>query len=70
MIKDFIIKNRFALIGGALGAVGGYAYYYFIGCSTGACAITSSPFMSTIWGTAMGALLFQMFEKKDIKTEE
>jgi hypothetical protein len=35
-------KKRFvSLIGAFTGGVAGYLYYYFIGCSTGNCAITS-----------------------------
>lgn len=39
-----------------LGAVGGYAYYYFIGCVSGSCPITSNPWSSTAYGTLLGAL--------------
>lgn len=42
-------------IGG--GAIVGYLYYRLIGCSTGACAITSRPLPSIIYGAAMGAML-------------
>lgn len=41
----------------ALGALGGFAYYYFIGCASGACAITSNPYISTGYGALMGAAL-------------
>ncbi len=40
-----------------LGAAGGYAYYHFIGCSTGTCPITSSPYISTGYGALLGLLL-------------
>jgi len=40
-----------------LGALGGYAYYYFIGCSSGACPITSNPWISTAYGAGMGLIL-------------
>lgn len=40
-----------------MGAVAGYAYYYFIGCANGTCAITANPVNSTLYGTIMGALL-------------
>lgn len=40
------------LAGGGLG----FASYWFIGCSTGACALTSNPYLSTGWGAALGAL--------------
>lgn len=58
-------KKRFvSLIGAFLGGVAGYLYYYFIGCSTGSCAITSRPFNSIIYGAIMGYLLASVFEKK------
>lgn len=53
-----------SLIGAFLGGVAGYLYYYFIGCSTGSCAITSRPFNSIIYGAIMGYLLASVFEKK------
>jgi len=36
------------------GAVAGFLYYHFIGCESGQCAITSSPYMSVIWGGFIG----------------
>ncbi|RKY94619.1 MAG: hypothetical protein DRQ01_01925 [Ignavibacteriae bacterium] len=38
-----------------IGALGGYFYYYFIGCNNG-CAITGSPTNSTAYGAVIGAL--------------
>lgn len=52
-----------ALIGTLLGFVGGYAYYYFIGCTSGTCPITSNPYISIAWGGMMGYLLGDMFVK-------
>lgn len=40
----------------ALGAVLGYAFYKFVGCRTGACPITSNPWMSTLYGAVLGGL--------------
>jgi hypothetical protein len=45
------------LLGVVLGAVAGYAYYRFVGCSTGACPITSNPWISTAYGAGVGLLL-------------
>lgn len=72
-------KNRFIknleqiftsrlLIGLLIGAIGGYAYYYFAGCSTNTCPITSNPTNSIIYGTLVGGLLF--YRKKTKKTED
>ena len=52
------------VIGAIIGAGGGLAYWYFIGCTDGACPITSSPFLSVIWGALFGGLLFGTFNKK------
>ncbi len=41
----------------ALGALGGFAYYYFIGCANGTCSITSNPYISTGYGALIGAVL-------------
>lgn len=50
-------------IGIVVGSIAGYAYYFYIGCASGTCAITSKPLNSTIYGAAMGGLLFNMFIK-------
>ena len=49
--KMSIVKFILApLIGGFLG----FLYYKFIGCSSGACPITSNPWASTIYGVIIG----------------
>lgn len=52
------------LIGIVIGAFAGYAYYYFVGCASGTCAITSKPINSTLYGSLMGGLLFNLFVKE------
>ena len=68
-IMDFISKNKLTLIGLLIGALAGYLYYYFVGCASGTCAITSKPLNSTLYGAMMGALLFNIFQKENIKTK-
>lgn len=48
-------------IGAVAGAVAGYCYYRFVGCATGACAITSSPVISALYGGIIGALIGSLF---------
>lgn len=61
------IKWAIAII---TGAVLGFGYWYFIGCNTGACAITSSPVNSSIYGAVMGALLVNSFSGNSKKRSE
>ena len=62
---EFINKYKLTLIGIVIGAIGGYAYYYYVGCASGTCAITSKPLNSTLYGAMMGALLFNTFQKEE-----
>ena len=41
----------------AVGAIGGFLYYRFVGCANGACPITSNPYVSTVYGGVLGALI-------------
>ena len=63
---NFITQYKLSFIGIAIGAVSGYAYYHFVGCASGTCAITSKPLNSTLYGAMMGGLLFNLF-KTEIK---
>ncbi|MDO9680260.1 MAG: DUF6132 family protein [Bacteroidales bacterium] len=59
-----LIKREWLIIaGGVAGAAGGYLYWYFIGCNSGTCAITSSPLNSTLYGIVLGGLVFSLFKK-------
>jgi hypothetical protein len=49
-------------IGALLGAVGGWLYWNYFGCTTG-CAITSSPVNSSLYGALMGGLLLHSFQE-------
>jgi hypothetical protein len=59
------MKRKITLLAGiALGAISGYLYWYYIGCASGSCAITSSPVNSTLYGSLMGGLLTNVFHSK------
>jgi len=53
-----------SLIGILIGGIGGYIYYIKIGCVSGTCPITSNPWLTIIWGAAVGYLLGDMFKRK------
>ncbi len=54
---NFIIKYKRYFIGIILGAVAGYLYWYFIGCTSGTCPITSKWYNSSVYGAIFGVLL-------------
>ena len=60
----FIKKHLLVFAGILTGAVGGYLYYHFVGCTTGTCPITSNPLNSTLYGSIMGGLMFSLFQKE------
>ena len=57
-------KYKRDLIGITLGAVAGFLYWKFVGCSSGTCMITSKPINSTLYGALMGFLVVGIFTKK------
>lgn len=64
MTKKAIIIT---VIGVFIGGIVGYFYYFYIGCASGTCAITSKPLNSTLYGGLMGGLMFSMFVKSPKK---
>ena len=69
MMKRSIKDYALTLMGAVIGGAAGYAYYFYIGCTSGTCSITSSPVMSVIWGAVMGGLLLSLFKKKKTTDE-
>ena len=61
---EFVKKHMLGFIGIAVGLMGGYLYYHFVGCNSGSCSITSSPFNMTLYGGFMGWVVFDLFKSK------
>ncbi len=58
------------VVGGiAFGIIAGFSYWFFIGCDTGTCPITSIWYNTAAYGGLMGGLLgsmvFGITEKKE-----
>jgi hypothetical protein len=68
-LKAKLIKYRLEIVGVSAGALAGWCYWYFVGCSSGQCLITSRPLNSTVYGAIMGGLIFSMFKTKNNKNE-
>lgn len=66
MMKDFWRNQWLKIIGVLVGGLVGYIYYYYIGCVTGTCPITSNPFKMIIIGSLFGFLFFDLFSKKKV----
>lgn len=61
--KKFIKTQWLTMTGIVAGAIAGYFYWKFVGCSSGSCAITSRPLNSSIYGAVVGGVLFSIFKK-------
>ena len=45
------------LIGVVVGGSLGFGWHKLVGCSSGACPLTANPFVSTLYGMTVGALV-------------
>ncbi len=64
------LKWKKMLIFGFIGMAAGFTYYYFIGCASGTCAITSNPYISSGYGLGAGLLLGWDVKKNEDKEEK
>lgn len=48
-------------IAAVIGAVLGFLYNRFVGCTTGACPIASNPIITTLYGGVLGILVVNIF---------
>lgn len=69
-MKKWLLNNKLTIIGAILGALGGFLYYYFIGCASGTCAITSSPINSTLYFAVLGGLITNIIKPETKKSTE
>lgn len=70
---NWIKNKKITILITLLGAVLGFAYWYFVGCASGSCGITSVWWRSTLYGAFMGFLLSDLSfkqTKNESKNEE
>jgi hypothetical protein len=55
-LKEFFLSRTFLrpFIAFLVGSTAGFLYYHFVGCTSGHCAITGNPYLSTLWGGLLG----------------
>lgn len=53
-MREKLKKNLKSILFTAGGALAGLAYYYFIGCSSGACPLTSHPLVTMVYMGLVG----------------
>jgi len=64
--KTIILKR---LLPTAIGALLGFAYYYYIGCDNG-CLIQSNPYLSSFYGALIAFTLSMPSSKKRKRVTE
>jgi len=55
-MKNFIQKHKWGLLLILAGGIAGYLYWFYIGCNTGTCPITSIWYSNTLLGGFIGYL--------------
>lgn len=55
-VKEFFKSWYFwkPFLGILIGGLGGFLFFYFVGCKSGSCAITSNPVSSILMGSFLG----------------
>jgi len=61
-MKQWLKNNLLIITGVITGAVAGFLYWKYVGCTSGTCLITSKPVNSSLYGALMGGLLFSIFK--------
>jgi hypothetical protein len=67
-MKTILTRYKLEIAGMIAGAIVGWSYWFYVGCASGSCPITSSPTISTIYGAFLGMTAFSIF-KKENKTQ-
>lgn len=55
-MNNLLRKYGIYIVFAVAGAIGGYLYWYYIGCNTGTCPLTSKWYSTSIYGAILGYL--------------
>jgi len=45
------------IIAAIIGGLAGFGWHKLVGCQSGGCPITANPYVSILWGAAIGVML-------------
>lgn len=62
------LKINLRWILAAIGTLGGYLYWRYVGCLSGHCPLQQNWILSTLWGGAVGYLIGDLFRKPNKKS--
>ncbi|MDD3740582.1 MAG: DUF6132 family protein [Bacteroidales bacterium] len=72
-MNTFRKKLIFRISLSVLGGLGGFLYWKYVGCASGACPLQSKWYITSLYGFVIGYLVSGLFItdklKKDIKSE-
>ncbi len=63
-----LVKYRLEIAGLIIGAIAGWCYWYFVGCASVTCPITSKPLNGALYGSVVGILVLSLFKKQTRKS--
>ena len=66
-MKGWINTHKIPIIIALIGAIFGLLYWYYIGCISGSCAITSVWYRTMLYGLIMGWLIGDLAKDKFYK---
>jgi hypothetical protein len=55
-MKSLLMNYRKIVVAAVVGAIAGYAYFSLVGCSGGACLISSNSYISSSYGALLGVV--------------
>ena len=65
----WIKSHKLSIIVSIIGAIGGFSYWYFIGCATGSCGITANWYSSAGFGSIIGWIVGDVVNETINKTK-
>jgi hypothetical protein len=69
IMVEVLKTYKWKVVGIIIGATAGFAYWYYIGCTSGTCPIQSNWHTSTLYGGLVGYILPKSPKKENINKE-